>query len=120
MITSIHHYELAESAEPSDFFEAVSAAMDRELFENIPGLVDYQIGHGIRGGRTEKFVAVWMYEDLEAWTDVWGPVGDPVPKSEYPDEWLIWEDELLEPILAENPDEIEFTSYEVIAGRSIE
>lgn len=117
MITSIHHYELAESARPSDFQDAVEEAISQELFESIPGLVDYEFGRGLKGARTGKFVAIWWYESREAWTDVWGDVDEPRPKAEYPHEWLIWEDELLAPLLAEDPDEIEYTSYEVVAGR---
>jgi hypothetical protein len=120
MITSVHHYELAESAEPADFHEAVEEALSRDLFESIPALVDYQILRGIRGERTDEFAAVWMYESIEAWTEVWGPIGEPVPKTEYPDEWLTWEDDLLDPILAEDPDKIEYTSYEVISERDAE
>lgn len=116
MIASIHRYKLARSADPSDFHDAVNEATRRELFETIPGLVNYQIMRGIKGERTEEFAAVWMYKSREAWRDVWGPVENPVPKEEYPKEWLIWENELLEPILAEDPDEIEYTSYEIIAG----
>lgn len=114
MITSIHRYELAASADPSDFYDAVDEAVDRGVFDRIPGLAGYQILHGIKGERTEEFAAVWMYESRAAWRDVWGPVSNPVPKAEYPDAWLTWEEELLDPILAEDPDEIEYTSYEVI------
>lgn len=114
MVVSVHHYELAESADPSDFLDAVEEAVNRGLFENIPGLVEYRIGHGIRGNRAGKFAAVWIYESREAWADVWGPAGDPVTKTEYPDDWLTWENELLNPLLAEDPDTIEYTSYELI------
>ena len=114
MIVSVHHYELAESTPPSEFRDAVAEAVNRGLFEDVPGLVDYRIGRGIKGDRTDKFAAVWTYESRKAWVDVWGPVGDPVPKSEYPDAWLEWEDELLDPLLADDPDEIEYTSYELI------
>lgn len=114
MVVSVHHYELAESAGPPDFREAVSEAVSRGLFEGVPGLSDYRIGHGIKGARAGKFAAVWIYESKEAWVDVWGPVGDPVEKAEYPDPWLTWEDELLDPILSEDPDTIEYTSYELI------
>lgn len=115
MIVSVHHYELAESADESDFRDAVEEAVDRELFENVPGLVEFRIGRGIRGARTGKFVAIWTYESRDAWTDVWGEAGDPIPKSDYPQEWLVWEDELLDPVLAEDPDEIDYTSYELLA-----
>jgi len=116
MILSIHHYELAASAEPADFHSAVEEAISRELFERIPGLVDYHIGQGIKGAREGKFAAVWLYESREAWEDVWGPVDDPVPKAEYPDAWLVWEDELLDPVLSEDPDSIEYTSYKCRDG----
>lgn len=116
MVVSVHHYELAKSASPTDFRDAVEEAVSRKLFECIPGLVVYRIGRGIRGARTGKFAAVWIYESHEAWTEVWGPVGDPVPKSEYPAAWLTWEDELLEPILRDDPDAIEYTSYQLLDG----
>lgn len=116
MVVSVHHYELAESTTESEFHETVAEAISRGLFDEIPGLVDYRIGRGIKGDRTGKFAAVWIYENHEAWADLWGPVDDPVPKAEYPDDWLTWEDELLDPLLAEDPDKIEYTSYELIAS----
>lgn len=116
MIVSLHHYELAESADPSDFHDAVDEARNRELFEAIPGLVDYHIGQGIKGTREGAFAAVWLYESREAWEDVWGPVDDPVAKAEYPEAWLVWEDELLAPVLTKDPDGIEYTSYECLDG----
>lgn len=118
MIVSVHHYELAETATPADFRDAVDEAVSRGVFEAIPGLVDYQFMQGIKGSRTEKFAAVWTYESRAAWTDVWGPVDEPVPKPEYPDEWRVWEDELLDPLLAEDPDTIDYTSYEVFLDRT--
>ena len=116
MVVSVHHYELAETAAPADFRDAVAEAVSRGLFEDIPGLVDYRIGRGIRGARTGEFAAVWIYESKDAWVDLWGPVGDPVPKAEYPDAWRAWEDDLLEPLLADDPDTIEYTSYDLVAG----
>jgi hypothetical protein len=120
MIVSIHHYELAESANPSDFHDAVAEAVRRDLFEQIPGLVDYRIGRGIKGDRTGHFAAVWTYESEEAWIDLWGPPDDPVPKTAYPHAWRVWEADLLAPILAEDPDEIRYTSYDVIADSGTE
>jgi hypothetical protein len=116
MVVSVHHYELAEAAEASAFRDAVTEAVSRGLFEAVPGLIDYRIGRGIRGARAGELAAVWTYESKSAWVDVWGPVGEPVPKSDYPDAWLTWEDELLDPILAEAPDRIEYTSYDLIAS----
>lgn len=115
MIVSIHQYELAADAEPADFRAAVTEATDRGLFEAIPGLVEYRIGRGIKGARAGQFAALWFYESRTAWESVWGPVDDPAPKDEYPEAWLVWEDELLDPVLADDPDEIVYTSYELLA-----
>lgn len=49
MVVSVHHYELAEGVDPSEFREAVEEAVSRDLFADIPGLVDYRIGRGIKG-----------------------------------------------------------------------
>ena len=116
MIVSIHNYGLAESATEEDFREAVREAERRELFD-LPGLVEYQFLYGIKGARSGGFTAVWTYESREAWQELWGPVDDPVSKEEYPDRWVVWEDDLLAPILADDPDEIEYTSHEVIHSR---
>lgn len=116
MILSVHHYELAKSADPSEFQRAVEGARERALFEGIPGLVDYHIGRGIKGERSGTFAAVWIYESRAAWEAVWGPVDDPVPKSEYPEAWLVWEDEPLDPVLAGDPDRVRYTAYESIVG----
>jgi hypothetical protein len=115
MIVSIHQYELADSASPTDFRDAVTMAVDENLFDAIPGLVDYRIGRGIKGSRTDQFAAVWVYESKASWEAVWGPVDDPVPKPAYPDAWLRWEDDLLDPVLADDPNNIEYPSYEVVA-----
>lgn len=113
MIVSIHHYELAESATEEDFRKAVQEAKRRDLFD-LPGLVKYQFLRGIKGARKDRFTAVWTYESREAWRELWGPIEDPQSREAYPDGWIVWEDELLAPILIENPDEIEYTSYGVI------
>lgn len=113
MIVSIHQYELAATATAEDLRAAIDEAENRELFD-LPGLVEYRFLHGIKGDRKDGYTAIWTYDSREAWEDLWGTVEDPVPKSEYPDEWNVWEDELLEPILAGDPDAIEYTSYDVI------
>ncbi len=43
---------------------------------------------------------------------MWGPVGQPREKQDYPESWKVWEDEVLAPFLSEEPDEIEYTAYE--------
>lgn len=113
MITSVHHYELAGSATDREFREAVREAERRDLFD-LPGLVEYRFLRGIKGARRDEVTALWTYESRAAWEALWGPVDDPVPKEDYPASWRTWEDELLAPILADDPDEIEYTSYETI------
>ena len=113
MITSIHDYELAASATPEEFREAVRKAERRECFD-LPGLVEYRFLRGVKGVRRDAFAAIWTYESREAWEALWGPVDDPVPKTDYPASWKVWEDDLLAAVLAGDPDEIEYTSYEAI------
>ncbi|AUX10582.1 hypothetical protein AArcSl_2971 [Halalkaliarchaeum desulfuricum] len=113
MIVSIHEYELADDATPAEFEAAVDEAESRELFD-LPGLTEYWFLMGIKGDRVDQYTAVWQYESREAWRELWGPVEDPKPKAEYPDPWLEWEDELLGPLLVADPDEIRFTSYDVL------
>jgi len=115
MIRSIHHYELADSATSEQFREAVREAERRDLFA-LPGLESYQFLRGIKGARTDGFTALWTYESRDAWEALWGPVDDPISKDEYPETWRVWEDELLEPVLAGDPDDIEYTSYEVVTS----
>ena len=55
---------------------------------------------------------MWVYEGKEAWEALWGPVDRPRSKDEYPEKWLIWEDEVLAPFLDRDPDTIRYTSYE--------
>jgi hypothetical protein len=55
-----------------------------------------------------------MYESRQAWRTLWGSSEDPVSQDEYPDKWKRWEEDLLAPLISENPDDIDYTSYEVI------
>lgn len=113
MIISIHHYELAESATNQEFHDAVREAERRRLFD-LPGLVEYQFLRGIKGSRKDGYTALWMYDSREAWQNLWGSSEDPVSQEEYPDKWNQWEEELLAPLIAGDPDDIDYTSYEVI------
>ena len=117
MITSIHEYELAADTTASGFEKAIQDAESRGLFE-LPGLIGYEFLRGVKGERTDQYTAIWRYESQTAWRELWGPIDDPLPKSEYPDKWNVWEDKLLAPLLAEDPDEISFTSYEVVKNET--
>lgn len=46
------------------------------------------------------------------------PSDDPVLKDEYPSKWTSWEDELLAPLLSEDPGDIDYVSYEVIDSKA--
>ncbi len=78
----------------------------------LPGLVRHHFVKGIRGSRRGGYAAIWVYESKEAWEKLWGPVGQPREKQDYPESWKVWEDEVLAPFLSEEPDEIEYTAYE--------
>lgn len=113
MIVSVHEYELSRDATPAEFEAAVAEAESRNLFD-LPGLVNYWFLRGIKGARVNRYTAIWQYDSREAWAELWGPVDDPNPKTAYPDPWLEWEDELLKPLLADDPDDIDFTSYQTL------
>jgi hypothetical protein len=113
VLVSVHHYELADSTTDAAFREAVAEAETRDLFD-LPGLAEYRFLHGVKGAREGRYAAQWVYESHEAWAGLWGPADDPLPPSEYPERWHVWEDELLDPLLVGDADDIEFTTYEVI------
>lgn len=116
MIVSIHHYELAAQTAPDELEAAVREAERRGLF-NLPGLVDWRFLRGIRGAREGRFAAMWVYADRQVWRDLWGSVDDSASKDAYPDAWVVWEDELLAPLVTGDPDEIDYTTFEVIRRR---
>lgn len=109
-IVSIHEYELKPEADPAAFEAAVGHARDRELLA-LSGLVDYYLLKGLKGARTDRYAAVWIYENRAAWEALWGPPDNPVDKEDYPNAWQTWEDEVLAPFLDRDPDTIRFTSY---------
>lgn len=109
-VISIHEYVLRSGVGEREFEEAISTAKSRGLL-CLPGLVDYYLVKGIRGYRSGLYAAVWIYESKEAWEHLWGPVDRPRSKAEYPRNWKAWEEEVLSPLLDQDPDEIRFTSY---------
>jgi hypothetical protein len=36
----------------------------------------------------------------------------PINKADYPENWKVWENEVLTPFLDQDPDKIKFTSYQ--------
>ena len=113
MIVSVHHYELAESVTETEFHDTVREAERRGLFD-LPGLVEYRFLRGIKGTRKDGYTALWTYENRQAWQDLWGSSKDPVPQDDYPDQWKQWEEEFLAPLISGDPDDIDYTSYELI------
>lgn len=109
-IISVHEYTLKPQIDVSQFEMAIQDAKNQGLF-NLPGLVEYSFVKGIRGARQDQYAAIWVYESEEAWANLWGSVGQPHNKDEYPQTWKIWEDEVLAPFIIQDPDKIVFTSY---------
>ncbi len=112
-VISIHEYTLKAEADPQAFESAILRARRSGLLD-LPGLIEVHFVRGIRGARTGQYAAIWVYESREAWERLWGPVGNPIPREAYPANWRTWEDEILAPFLADDPDAIRFTSYEVL------
>ncbi len=110
-IISVHEYRLSPSTDRNQFEQAIHKAERRGLLQ-LPGLLDHYLLRGIRGVRSGEYAAVWVYESRKAWNRLWGPVARPSPKQDYPSNWKLWEDEVLAPFLAEDPDHIAFTAYE--------
>lgn len=112
-VVSIHEYELKPGVDGKAFEAAVHKAREDGLLK-LEGLENFYLLKGIRGDRASKYAAVWVYESLEVWESLWGPVGDAVIKEDYPENWKKWEDEVLAQFLVTDPDEIPFSSYEAL------
>ncbi len=113
-VISIHEYILKPGVSERQFEKAILNAKERGLLR-LPGLVDYYLVKGIRGYRDGLYAAVWIYESKEAWEYLWGPIDQPISKADYPQNWKIWENEVLFPLLDQDPDKIKFTSYQELS-----
>jgi hypothetical protein len=112
-IISIHEYELAPGVRPADFELAVSEAKRQRLFD-LPGLREHHFLRGLKGARSGRYTAIWIYESRAAWEALWGPRDAPRAPIDYPPTWKVWENTILAPLLAQHPDAIRFTSYEEV------
>jgi hypothetical protein len=110
-IISIHHYRLKEDVSTQDFMGVIKRALKQRLFD-LPGLEQFQFMRGIKGERRGMWSAIWIYSSQRAWETLWGKPTKPKKKSEYPQPWIRWEDELLAPLLEQDPDRITLTAYE--------
>lgn len=112
-VISVHEYELGPEVLEADFERALRDAERRGLLD-LPGLVGHHFLKGLKGARRGAYAAIWIFESREAWERLWGPPDSPRPASEYPETWKIWENDILAPLLAQDPDTIRFTSYDEI------
>lgn len=112
-VISIHEYILKPNVAEDTFKRAIQEAQERDLFQ-LPGLMEVHFLQGIKGKRCDQFTAIWVYESREAWERCWGPPDQPRGKENYLENWKTWEEEILAPILDRDPDQIDYTSYELI------
>ena len=110
-VISIHEYILKKRVTCEQFEKAIEKARNQELF-NLPGLTAHYFLKYIRGSRKVKYAAIWIYQDRKSWEKLWGPAEKPVKKENYPVKWKIWENDILEPLLAQDPNRIYYTAFE--------
>jgi hypothetical protein len=110
-IISIHEYDLKPGSDAQQFEDLIRAAEARGLLQ-LPGLTAHYFVRGSKGARRGAYAAVWIYESREAWEQLWGTPEQPRSPQDYPENWKIWEEEILAPFLAQPPDAVRFTAYE--------
>ena len=110
-IISIHEYELKPGVDQRTFEQAILDAKKRGLLQ-MAGLSEYHFLKGIKGSRAGSYAAIWVYHDRQAWEKLWGPPDESKRKSDYPENWKVWEEEILAPFLRRDPNKIVFTAYE--------
>jgi len=110
-VISVHEYKLRDDVTADQFEAAVENARKQGLFD-LPGLVEHHFLKRIRGIKKVEYIAIWVYENRAIWEKVWGTADNPIPKDKYPENWKVWEDELLSPLLTGDPDCIDFAAYE--------
>ncbi len=113
-IISVHEYVLRPGVDEIQFENAIQKAHKSGLLK-LPGLVEYKFVKGIKGSRKGYYAAIWVYESRQAWEKLWGSAENPRKKQDYPENWKVWEDEVLAPFLSQDPDRIEFTAYEELS-----
>lgn len=112
-VISVHEYVLKPGVDEMAFEQALRRAEAEGLLE-LPGLVGRHFVKGLRGARQGQYAAIWVYSSRQAWEALWGPVDRPRSPEDYPDNWKVWENRVLERFLDRQPDHIQYTSYEEI------
>lgn len=110
-IISVHEYILKPGTDEREFEKAIHEAEKRGLLR-LPGLVGHHFVKGIRGSRSGSYAAIWVYESRDRWQALWGSPDRPREKRDYPENWKIWEEKVLAPFLIQDPDRINFTTYQ--------
>jgi hypothetical protein len=109
-LISIHEYDLKPEVNTTAFERAIRDAESRDLLR-LPGLVAHHLVKGVKGARSGAYAAIWVYESQQAWEQIWGPPDHPRSSPQYPENWKVWEGEVLAPFLIQDPDAIRFTTY---------
>lgn len=112
-VVSVHEYVLKPTVDREAFIRDVRRAEQRGLLD-LAGLEEHYLLQGLRGTRVDEFAAVWIYESQEAAAALCGPPNDPKSPEEYPEMWKEWENDVLDPFLVGDPDDIDFTAYRVL------
>lgn len=110
-VISVHEYQLKSGTSDQVFERAILEARGRGLLR-LPGLAESGFLRRIRGSRRAKYGAIWIYESIGAWEELWGTVQSPLERGDYPENWRKWEDQVLASYLDREPDRIEFSAYE--------
>jgi len=110
-LISVHEYELKPGTDPERFEQILRDAEALGLFD-LPGLISHHFVKGVKGARRNAYAAIWVYENRDVWERLWGTPEHPKPAGEYPEQWRLWENQFLLPVLSTDPDAIRFTSYE--------
>jgi hypothetical protein len=112
-VISIHEYVLKPGVDEVAFEHALRKAEGDGLLE-LPGLVGHHFVKGLRGVRRGHYAAIWVYSSREAWEALWGAVDRPRSPEEYPENWKVWENQVLDQFLDRDSDRIHYTAYEEI------
>ena len=113
-IFSVHEYDLHAEIGAAKFERAIREAETSRLLE-IPGLTSHFFLRGVKGERTGRHAALYVYENREAWERIWGPPTRPLPPEAYPPGWRRWEG-ILAPLLDRPAETTRFTAYEEMSG----